>query len=194
MRKLKQTSRPSTGLTRLQFKIGDLEFKAEGTPTTVTQQFEQFQELVRSWKHLSQDIPSTKLRLHQGPPISSSSRPEVSLPVLEHILEVDPNSSLLLCRIPPAGKEPEAKLVLLILLGYRELRAVEEVPVLWLKKALERSFRPVLRLDRVLRQYARERFVIKIGRGKGGKYRLTPLGINKATVIAAELNTEWSRG
>ena len=173
--------------------MGDFEFKAEGNANTVTYQFEKFQNMVNSWKGLPPHKTTSLSPLRTNQPFDAPNKKHRALPSLEQIFENDPHSSILLCRTPPAGKDPEAQLVLLLLFGYRELRGVNEVAVVTLKHAVKRCLHPVLRLDRVLNLYTRERFVIKIGRGKGGKYRLTPLGIRKASAIADELLLEWNR-
>ena len=180
-----QSSSKATERTTLHVQIGEFAFDCEGSASTVARQFEKFKDLVNTYQARSME---RKPALRDNDPVSLSQHDTQPLPSLDHIFDNDSYSSLLLCRTPLPGKEPEANLTLLLLLGYRELRAVEEVPVLTLKQALKHSSFPVLRLDRVLNQYRKERFVIKIGRGKGGKYRLTTLGVHKAYTLAAELN------
>jgi hypothetical protein len=185
----------STGVNviKLRVKVGEWEFEAEGETKTVIQQFEKFQGLVNGLIANSPQKEGLQVPPRQNHVLHSTDKQELPLPSLERIFETDPHSSILLCRIPPPGKGSEAKLVLLLLLGYLEIRGVTEVSVLALKQAIKHSLHPVLRLDRVLHNYARDRFVIKIGRGKGGKYRLTPLGIRQAIAIAEELSSEWNQ-
>ena len=180
-------------LIKLRVRAGEWEFEAEGEQKTVIQQFEKFQDLVKEWIATFPGKEEAPVRPQQTQVLHSSQNQDLPLPSLNRILETDPHSSILLCRIPPPGKGSEAKLVLLLLLGYLEIRGVTEVSVLALKQAIKQSLHPVLRLDRVLHNYIRDRFVTKIGRGKGGRYRLTPLGIKKAVTIAEELTTEWSQ-
>ncbi|UCE62985.1 MAG: hypothetical protein JSU59_08905 [Nitrospirota bacterium] len=180
-------------LIKLRVKAWEWEFEAEGEAKIVIQQFEKFQDLVKGWIATFPGKERVPVHPQQNQVLHSSEKQELALPSLERILETDPHSSILLCRIPPPGKGSEAKLVLLLLLGYLEIRGVTEVSVLSLKQAIKQSLHPVLRLDRVLHNYIRDRFVTKIGRGKGGRYRLTPLGIKKAVSIAEELNTEWNQ-
>ena len=187
---LNQTSRSPHELIKIRIKLGEFEFEAEGNENTVARQFEKFQELVTTIKIQPTPNPTPNLVLHKTKHHDSSSKDSPSLPHLEEIFQNDPRSSLLLCHRPPSGKEgQEANVILLLLLGYRELRATEEVSVLVLKQALKRSSFPVSRLDRILHNYQRERFVLKSGRGKGGKYRLTSLGLQKARAMAAQLLT-----
>ena len=188
---LNQTS-SSRNLLKLRIKIGEFEFEAEGEASRVVSQFEWFQSLVSP----ATISPSNFEPPHVAPPPGvekkSLANPSVGFPPWEQLFETDPHSSILLCRLPPSGKESEAKLILLLLLGYLEIRKVTEVPVVALKHAIKYSLRPVLRLDRIVREYVRDRFLIKIGRGKGGKYRLTSLGISKAQGIAEELSSKWN--
>ena len=169
-------------MIKLRIKLGECEFEAEGEEEIVIQQFEKFQDLVNG------RVASQPNQLLPFP-----SPQKLSLPQFEKIFETDPQSSILLCRIPPPGKDSEAHMVLLLLLGYLKIRGIPEVSVLALKKSVKLSLHPVVRLDRILQHYLKDRFVIKTGRGKGGKYRLTPLGINKAFAIAEELTSEWQQ-
>ena len=182
---LNQSSSKANGPTKLRVKIGEFTFDCEGSPRAVAHQFERFQELVTTYHTSSIE---RKSGLGSNDQVRSLQEETHPLPSLDQIFDHDSYSSILLCRTPLPGKEPEANLALLLLLGYRELRSIEEVPVLTLKQALKHSSYPVLRLDRVLDRYRKERFLIKIGRGKGGKYRLTTLGVQKAYALAAELN------
>ena len=170
--------------------------KPEGEAKTVIQQFEKFPGFAnRMVQNLSgkRKIPKKPHPQKNKDLPRSSEKHNRPLPcILDGILETDPHSSILLCRIPPRGKESEAKLVLLLLFGYLEIRGVTEVSVLALKHAIKQSIHPVLRLDRVLHNYIRDRFVTKIGRGKGGMYRLTPLGVIKKAIAIAEELTELS--
>ncbi len=178
---------------KLRVKVGEWEFEAQGEANTVIQQFERFQDLVNRRIATFPGKGGLHTSPQEPPALQSFDKQEYSLPSLEKIFVTDPHSSNLLCRLPPAGKGSEAKLVLLLLLGNLELRGVSEVSVLSLKQAVKHSLHPVLRLDRVLHHYIKDRFVIKIGRGKGGKYRLTPLGIKRAIGIAEELSSEWNQ-
>ena len=184
-RDLDQSSSKPNGITKLHVQIGECTFDCEGSPRAVSQQFEKFQQLVTTYHAQALERTSALRKTDQARILPGGTHP---LPSLDQIFDQDSYSSLLVCRTPLPGKEPEANLALLLLLGYRELRSLEEVPVLTLKQALKHSSFPVLRLDRVLERYRKERFLIKIGRGKGGKYRLTSLGVQKAFTLAAELN------
>jgi hypothetical protein len=171
-------------------KIGECGFEAQGEEKTVNEYFEKFHELIIALRKTSSENHVSQGKTKDCGQLKDFDKPEKPLPDLEKILETDPLSSVLISRTPPSGKESEAKLVLLLLLGYLEIRGVSEVPVLTLKQGIKYSLHPVLRLDRVIHHYLRDRFVIKIGRGKGGRYRLTPLGAKKAISIAEELLSE----
>ena len=193
MENFNQTSREPLNALRLRVKGGEWEFEAEGDRKSVAQQFDKFQQLVHSCRAIVPQTPTSQLPQSENPPVPSFKTDDRPLPPLDRTFETDPHSSLLLCRTPPSGQHREANLVLLLLLGYRELRGVNDVPVLALKEAIKQCLHPVLRLDRILHDYAKDRFVLKIGRGKGGKYRLTPLGIIKASAIAAQVASEWNQ-
>ena len=176
---------------KLRVRAGEWEFEANGEVQKVIQQFDKFLDLINRGVGTIAEKASIQENLRKDRVLPSSISQKTPLPLFERIFETAPHSSILISRTPPSGKEAEANLALLLLLGYLELRGVSEVTVLALKQAIKHSMHPVLRLDRVLGGYIKDRFVIKIGRGKGGRYRLTPLGIKKATTIAEELTSEW---
>ena len=107
---------------------------------------------------------------------------------LATLFRVSAQTQLLSLRQPPGGKYPEADAVLLLLLGHKRLRNEEDVPVTVLTEALKQSGCPAKRLDRILTIYTKDHSVLRSGRGKGGKYRLTNLGLQKAESMIAEAN------
>jgi hypothetical protein len=72
-----------------------------------------------------------------------------------------------------------------LLLGHKQLRNEEDVPVTVLTEALKQSGCRVKRLDRILTVYTKDHSVVRSGRGKGGKYRLTNLGLKRAEIMVA---------
>ena len=186
---LKKPSSTTGGLIKVRIKLQGSEFEASGNGKDVTQQFQNFMALM------------TKLHVHgfshdattesQEDSFSMLNAREMAptLPFLLKIFENDHRSSALIYRSPPPADEPDANLILMLLLGYQNLRQMNDVPVTVLNHALARSSRHVLRLDRALKTYIAARFVMKRGRGKGGFYRLTGLGIKKASEKVRELAT-----
>ena len=77
--------------------------------------------------------------------------------------------------------------ILLLLLGNQEILRQQETSALALNHGLIRSGGTVARLDRVLASCLRDQWVLKSGKGKGGKYRLSKLGIQHAWEKAIHL-------
>ena len=187
-----QTSRKSSQTFRLRIILCGQEFDAEGAEETVIQQYANFFDFVKNkWLDLKNSfhspIGSEELSKNHHDLKSSSSKPHSSLSNLDHLFQNDPHSSSLILTFPLPEHLKEASTILLLLLGYRELRAITDVSVIVLKQSLKHSQWSVSRLDRILKNYSKDRFVMKIGRGKGGKYRLTHLGIQKAREKMLEL-------
>ena len=178
------------GTFKLRVKIDGQEFEAEGQSDLVSRQFEAFRLMIQGAGSASVrqvDHPDTgrPLRpLERQDVHAEAGRPDVDLAKL---FQVSPQTQLLSLRQPPGGEYPEADAVLLLLLGHKRLRNEEDVPVTVLTEALKQSGCPVKRLDRILTIYTKDHSVLRSGRGKGGKYRLTNLGLKKVGAIAAQL-------
>ena len=173
---------------RLKVKIDGQEFEAEGRSDLVTQQFEAFRLMIQGAGLVTAQHP-----IHpEGRRPRDLTTPQESIPQASHrdidlakLFRVSPQTQLLSLCQPPGGKYPEADAVLLLLLGHKRLRNEEDVPVTVLTEALKQSGCRVKRLDRTLTVYTKDHSVVRSGRGKGGKYRLTNLGLKKAEIMLA---------
>jgi hypothetical protein len=175
------------GTFKLKVKIGGQEFEAEGLPDLVTRQFEAFCLMIQEAGLVTGERP---LHLEGRRPLDPT--PQEPIPQASHrdvdlvkLFRVSPQTQLLSLRQPPGSKYPEADAVLLLLLGHKQLRNEEDVPVTVLTEALKQSGCHVKRLDRILTVYTKDHSVVRSGRGKGGKYRLTNLGLKKAELMVA---------
>ncbi|RMH09198.1 MAG: hypothetical protein D6704_01690 [Nitrospirae bacterium] len=180
------------GNLRLRIRIAGQEFEGEGPEEVVGQYFNCFCSLVTSLTQ--QDFTASKCAQASYQFTSSPSLPaEHSLDQvrarLPTLLYDDPKTPALICRTLPAGPAKEADTTLILLLGYHLLRHYTEVPAILLIQSLKRVGLPVKRLDRMLARYLREHIVLKTGKGKGGKYRLSKRGIELAQQRAFELET-----
>ena len=81
----------------------------------------------------------------------------------------------------------KADAVVLLLYGCRVLRHEEEVAVTKLAESARISGFTVGRVDRAVAPHVRSGYVLKGGRGKGGKYRLTNTGLGYAKRLADDL-------
>ncbi|WP_447971619.1 hypothetical protein [Nitrospira sp. M1] len=183
MDNFKKSSSASRATLKIRVKVKGHEFVASGSGDTVAQQFQKFLDLVAKLNH--REEPSVLNTTLSGHVISQDQSGTRTL--LLDVFEDDSRSSALVYRIPPHRDETPANIILMLLLGYQELRQIHEVSATVLNQALARSSQKILRFDRVLKSYICERFVVKRGRGKGGYYRLTSHGMKKATDILFEL-------
>ena len=177
------------GTFKLKVKIDGQEFEAEGLPDLVTRQFEAFRLMIQgaglglvTGERTVHSEGSRLLNPMSHEPIAQAGHRDVDLVKL---FRVSPQTQLLSLRQPPGSKYPEADAVLLLLLGHKQLRNEEDVPVTVLTEALKQSGCRVKRLDRILTVYTKDHSVVRSGRGKGGKYRLTNLGLKKAELMVA---------
>jgi hypothetical protein len=195
MKNLSQTSSKMTEILKLRIKANEFEFEAEGATAVVCEQFEAFQKFLSHLpkNQIASNLKETKdpLKSHLTPntltdPISMTSS-SISRNTLIKLFTEDPRTTQLTPNVSlPEGNKAE-NTILLLLLGYRELKNHTEVSALWLNHALKGIGGAHSRLDRVLAGPLRKQHILKSGKGKGGKYRLTTLGIHQAKEMAREL-------
>ncbi len=87
----------------------------------------------------------------------------------------------------PDGPTRIADTVLLLLLGYRELRGLSQISALLLNQRLRSAGFDDYRLDREMSPYQKARLVLRSGVGKGSRYRLTTRGVKKAQELVQTL-------
>jgi len=177
----KESSSSTKSHLKMRVKVGQHEFAAYGNGHEVTQQFQKFLDLIAELDKRPCDHPNPVESKEVTSELDRSLHASQTRSSLQQVFENDHRSSVLLYRFPPHREETQANIILMLLVGYQELRQMPEVPATILNQALAGSSLKISRLDRVLKSYIRERFVVKRGRGKGGYYRLTGLGTHKAT-------------
>jgi hypothetical protein len=165
---------------KLKIKIGPHEFEAEGSEESVTAQFQ-------AWKELVAAIPT------KAPDKATPSRLSA---VVEEIQTKDgyktatwdiyecPEEGMVTLKVQPTGEQRHADAVLLLLWGFKQTTGKDDVPVTKLMEALSVSGLRVGRLDRVMGDYLKEGLILKGGKAKGGRYRLTNTGAVKAENMA----------
>ena len=173
---------------KLHVKIGPHEFSAEGPVDDVKEQFDAFKELIST----AQAVPTEKIR---GADATDSSELESSADTQdERLLRIlygqNDKRGLVTLRIVRKGKEGIPESILLILLGYLILRNEEEVGVTKLKLALAQSGIRTERIDRKTVSYVDSGLLIKHGKAKGSRYRLTNTGEAEARRLMEELLKE----
>jgi len=172
---------------RLRVKLGEAEFEAEGPEEAVRREFE-------DWKAFAATAPSPSVVEvpHIEAPLSPVEAPENPLALepdqLRTLFIRDEARNLVSLRFLPQGDDRASKAMLLILLGYKRILAAEEVPVTLVKASLELSG---INLERVDRDAAppllQQNLILKGGKGKGGRYALTNLGVATAEADAIRI-------
>jgi len=163
----------------MRVRLGKDSFEAEGPPGLVIQQFEIFRSMA------GKDLVTSGHASSFSDPLPSQASPSPTR--LHHLFHTEAGSSILRLRFIPEGKNPQAQATLFLLLGYKELQGTQEVPVLLLKQSLAQSSLAIGRLDRVLIGYLKDKWILKAGRGKGGRYALTTVGWKETKNRAQEL-------
>lgn len=167
---------------KLQIKIGESEFNAEGPEATVRDAYEKFISAVTGLMPV-RERRAEPSRIHDGPN-SETSPPPASL--IQRVFQND-KEVVSLRLLPPDSTHRIADAVLLILYGFRVLQSLQDVPVTKLLAALRQSGISVDRLDRVIG--AHSSLVIKGGSQKGGRYALNNQGVARAeSLLVASFN------
>jgi hypothetical protein len=167
---------------KLHLKVGPHEFSAEGPAEIVKQDFE-------LWKGLISELPAQSARSASAERDAKAAPSTDSLAAeqIEKIYLRDDKRDLLSLRILPRSDDRDADALLLIILGYKITKQVDEVVVTQLKPAMRQSGCMVDRLDQVAGKYVRQGLLNKGGVGKGGRYSLTNSGLEKALGLMNEL-------
>src|SRR5690349_4052049 len=135
---------------KLHLKIGPHEFSAEGPVDVVKGDFE-------LWKALIREPPVQPSVL---PPIEQNGKATISPGPLtkeqiDKIYLIDDKRDLLSLRILPRSEDRYADALLLIAVGYKLIKGVDEVVVTQLKPAMRQSGCMVERIDQVAAKYVR---------------------------------------
>ena len=181
---------------KLRIKVRDCELEAEGPQTFVHEQFEAFKQLLAD---MTQKPVLSELRdeTDRVPSQELSSPPrfphEQALPknspaaALQKLLAWNDRTQQVTCAVIPEGHLRTADTVLLLLWGYQELRGLSEISAMILNRGLKSAGFSQFRLDRILTPYLKDRLVLRSGVGKGGRYRLTTRGVEKAQDLVQTL-------
>ena len=174
-------------MVKLRIKIGPHEFEAEGSQDYIKEQFEEFKDLINydaNQQPAEHEQPSTT-----GTETLEDERVRERLGLL---FAHDANRNLISLRIPTTGDHRVADTILLILLGYRLLRNEDELLVTQIKTSLDQSGNRAGRIDRITARYVSDGLMIKTGKAKGGRYRLTNMGIAAAQELMERLLAQVS--
>ena len=202
--------------TKLRLKIGPHEFEAEGSDEAVSGYLKVWLDkladvqdpappavpsppspVVKVPRTATMDLPpgpseiadddtSSARDLPPAPPADaiSDGLPKESL---ARLVIFDEKRSVYRLRMLPVGDEATGDAVLLLLYGALRLRGEDEIGATRLMSALLFSGMGVNRIDREAATYLRRRLIVRSGKGKGGRYRLTSTGHMRAVVVAMGL-------
>lgn len=182
--------------SRLRVRASDYELEAEGSRDFVREQYEAFRRLlddVAKNPVLSgprEKVDFSSLRESQVPPLPGKKKAVPGKPPaksFQKLLVWDNRTQQVKIMALPEGPTKVADTVLLLLLGYRELRGLSQVSALDLNQGLGAVGFDDLRLDREMAPYLKARLVLRSGVGKGSRYRLTTRGVKKAQELVQTL-------
>lgn len=175
---------------KLRIKIGVHEFEAEGPSKEVKAQFEAWKELIAS---LPISSPPASEAVGKLPPYVAEVKTREGSMAPWDIFSVDDKRKLITLKVHPTGERRDADAALLALYGYKQIYTRDEVLVTKLKESLEVSGLRPERIDRTLSAHTKAGLVLKTGRSKGSKYRLTNTGFDYADNMARELFGQLAR-
>ncbi|MGB6973515.1 MAG: hypothetical protein WBD67_02410 [Terracidiphilus sp.] len=164
---------------RIKMKIGENEFEAEGSPEVVKAQFEAFKEMIQS---ISVRNDTTLVRKSQQAALDEEIGDDYSTSSFDKIFRAE-GRVISLTALP--GNILDA--TLLTIFGQRHFRNNDSITGAEVKDGLEQSGFRVDRVDRHIEKLTSEGLVIKIGIGKGSRYRLTNQGMSRAQALAKDL-------
>jgi len=181
---------------KLRVKASDYELEAEGSRDFLNEQYEAFKQLLEdvaqkpvvSKSREKIDIPSS--RESETPPLPGDKTDvpgRSQAKSFQKLLVWNDRTQRVTSTVLPDGPTRIADTVLLLLLGYRELRGLSQISALLLNHALKAADFDDYRLDRELAPYLKARLVLRSGVGKGTRYRLTTRGVKRAQELVQAL-------
>ena len=153
---------------RLRLKIGEHEFEAEGSASFVEHRFKAFEQLIR---------PAAAV-----PPAAAPPPPPPIEEILRRIMRSDRSAVSLTVQAPSTSAA-----TLLLVFGYKVLRAKDAVSGADLTRGLDASRLDVPRVDRILAGIAAAGDIFMTGRKRAKRYGLTDAGVRKARGMAVDL-------
>jgi hypothetical protein len=175
--------------SKIRVKIGDHEFEAEGPAAEVAKQFAAWKELIAAIT--SGPHPPRSPELSKGDDKSKDTGKHHSQGTLR-IFALDEKRKLVTLKAHPTTDSRNADALLLLLYGFKELQDMDEVPVTTLGDAVKVSGISVARIDRAIASYVGT-LVLKTGRAKGSKYRLSNTGLTEAEQLAKQMSEMFAR-
>ena len=181
---------------KLRVKASDYELEAEGSRDFLNEQYEAFKQLLEdvaqktvvSKSREKDDFPSLReSHVSPLPDEKAGVPPNSQAKSFQKLFVWNDRTQRVTSTVLPDGSTRIADTVLLLLLGYRELRGLSQISALLLNQGLRSAGFDDFRLDRELAPYLKARLVLRSGVGKGSRYRLTTRGVKKAHELVQTL-------
>lgn len=164
---------------RIKVKLGEYEFEAEGPSEIVREQFESFKQIVSSIPP-KQDTPISPQT--QQDTATQSVTEDTSSSLYDKVFKVD-GRVVSLTALPPTPIDA----ILMVVLGQRHYRKNEAVTGSEIMDGLQLSGYTIERIDRQMDKFVSDGLVIRIGKARATRYRLTNQGLLKAQTIAKDV-------
>lgn len=166
---------------RLRVKIGPYEMEAEGPRDFVEKHYGSFSERIPVSNQLATIADSSSTTGKAG----ATGLPSLEESAYTAIFRSDGKFVTLTAR--PSGEEAELEGLLLVLMGYKELRGADLVSADELLHGLKQSGFGVDRADRLAARAEDQKLITKTGVRRGTRYRLTNPGMDRAKAVAGGL-------
>ena len=154
-------------VNRIHIKLGDYEFEAEGPPDIINQQFEAFQEMVKTLLNASKNSTTDK------PDPEDSIGKAIDDTALSRIFHE--SGDLLSLTATPETDDSKGDALLLLIYGYNKLRNEPKITGVTLMKATRQSGVSINRVDRYMD--TKKEFILAGGVKRGKRYSLNNKGI-----------------
>lgn len=166
--------------TKVQMKIGDAEFNAEGSEELVNRQFQMFLDALASrGQQPTKDLPPPP----PPPPGGGSGNGDQLPPEVIHQAFIVNGQDISL-RALPGGDDPITDALIMLLYGYRHLNERLDVSAGELTEAVRASGIPTTRIDRIIGRSAHMR---RAGSKRGTRYSLNNQGVARAELVLREM-------
>jgi hypothetical protein len=179
--------------TKIRLRIGTNEFEASGSAEEIKEAFEKWTSLLERYgdtnlpEHIRQASGGVKPSAELSAAADTNGLSSLPIDRLRKLFDVDEARRLVTLRSLPVSESGRPDALVLVCYGLRRLFEQEEAPVTGLTAALQMSGMTPGRIDRVAGPLLREGILLKRGRGKGGRYRLTNRGLARAEQLVEEL-------
>ena len=162
---------------KLQVRIGDFEFSAEGSEKAVEQQYARFLKLIEAGARTPKEPEKPRVENNHSPPPPSHVHDAAKF---DRLFAKDANDRISL-RILPRTDNRDADALLLLLIGYAVCAGKKDIGSTSLMISARQSGLQLDRLDKTLAVH--QQYLTEGGYRRGKKYGLNNQGISRATEI-----------